>query len=142
LNYYLKFKSEGEKSAIMKIASRKQLNEYSKVFADTLNSVYEKKDKKYRPLHHLETATFVCLSFYYGTEKQHKEQEKVELKEESLQKIVFEKTSRNLNLVRILKIYDDNTIYFIKPKQIRYWLKSIAIRDADETFVDLVNQGY
>jgi hypothetical protein len=142
LNYYLKFKSEGEKSAIMKIASRKQLNEYSKVFADTLNSVYEKKDKKYRSLNHLETATFVCLSFYYGTEKQHKEQEKVELKEESLQKIVFEKTSRNLNLVRILKIYDDNTIYFIKPKQIRYWLKSIAIRDADETFVDLVNQGY
>jgi hypothetical protein len=91
LNYYLKFKSEGEKSAIMKIASRKQLNEYSKVFADTLNSVYEKKDKKYRSLNHLETATFVCLSFYYGTEKQHKEQEKVELKEESLQKIVFEK---------------------------------------------------
>jgi hypothetical protein len=142
LNYYLKFKSEGENSAIMKIASRKQLNEYSKVFADTLNSVYEKKDKKYRPLHHLETATFVCLSFYYGTEKQHKEQDKVELKEESLQKIVFEKTSRSLSLVRILKIYDDNTIYFIKPRQIRYWLKSIAIRDADETFVDLVNQGY
>ena len=41
LNYYLKFKSEGENSAIMKIASRKQLNEYSRVFADTLNSVYE-----------------------------------------------------------------------------------------------------
>lgn len=142
LNYYLKFKSEGENSAIMKIASRRQLNEYSKVFADTLNSVYEKKDKKYRPLHHLETATFVCLSFYYGTEKQHKEQEKVELKEESLQQIVFEKASKNLGLVRILKIYDDNTIYFIKPKQIRYWLKSIAIRDADETFADLVNQGY
>ncbi len=142
LNYYLKFKSEGENSAIMKIASRKQLNEYHKVFADTLNSVYEKKDKKYRPLHYLETQTFVCLSFYYGTEKQHKEQDKVELKEESLQKIVFEKASRNLNLVRILKIYDDNTIYFIKPKQIRYWLKSIAIRDADETFADLVNQGY
>ncbi len=142
LNYYLKFKSEGENSAIMKIASRKQFNEYSKVFADTLNSVYEKKDKKYRPLHHLETPTFVCRSFYYGTEKQHKEQEKVELREESLQQIVFERTSRSLNLVRILKIYDDNTIYFIKPKQIRYWLKSIAIRDADETFADLVNQGY
>ena len=36
----------------------------------------------------------------------------------------------------------ENIIYLIKPKQLRFWLKSIAIRDADETFVDLRNQGY
>jgi len=32
--------------------------------------------------------------------------------------------------------------YFIKPKAYRFWLKSIAVRDADETFADLVKMGY
>ena len=28
------------------------------------------------------------------------------------------------------------------PKELRYWLQSIALRDADETIVDLYNAGY
>jgi hypothetical protein len=30
----------------------------------------------------------------------------------------------------------------VKPNQKRYWLRSIALRDADETLVDLLGQGY
>ena len=41
-----------------------------------------------------------------------------------------------------MRIYDENVIYLIKPKQLRYWLRSVAIRDADETFAFLVNQEY
>jgi hypothetical protein len=42
----------------------------------------------------------------------------------------------------VVKIYDGDLIYLIKPKELRYWLQSIALRDADESIVDLYNAGY
>ncbi len=49
-------------------------------------------------------------------------------------------TSYRIN--RVVKIYDDDYIYLLKPKELRYWLQSIALRDADETIVDLYKAGY
>ncbi len=37
---------------------------------------------------------------------------------------------------------NDDIVYLIKPKQVRYWLRSIALRDADEMMVDLFKAGY
>ena len=50
--------------------------------------------------------------------------------------------SSSLSVNRVVKIYEDNTIVFIKPNQYRYWLSSIGYRDADKCIVDLVNSGY
>ena len=38
---------------------------------------------------------------------------------------------------RIVRKYDNNRIVIVKPKQFRYWIKSIALRDADDTFADI-----
>ena len=44
---------------------------------------------------------------------------------------------------RIIKLYPQkDMVYLIKPKTVRYWLKSIALRDASEVFTDLVSSGY
>ena len=49
----------------------------------------------------------------------------------------------NINITRIARLYDGNTgIYLLKPDRLRYWLRSIALRDADETLADLVEQGF
>ena len=48
----------------------------------------------------------------------------------------------SLRLTRIVRLYEGNVIYLIKPKKLRYWLKSIALRDADETFSDIRKQGF
>ena len=47
---------------------------------------------------------------------------------------------------RVAKVYDTvnvqnkkiPTMYFIKPNQIRYWTRSIAMRDADEVAADIM----
>ena len=36
----------------------------------------------------------------------------------------------------------EKRIIMIKPKQIRFWMKSIALRDADDTFNDILNTWY
>ena len=55
---------------------------------------------------------------------------------------VREKRENGLDVTRIARIYDGSCIYLVKPDRLRYWLGSIALRDADETLADLVDQGY
>jgi hypothetical protein len=43
---------------------------------------------------------------------------------------------------RTARIYKENRIILIKPKQIRFWMQSIALRDADSTFNDIINTWY
>ncbi len=61
---------------------------------------------------------------------------------EKLQELVFAKHGDALRTVRILRFYEGNTIIMVKPDRLRYWIPSTAIRDADETLVDLQGQGY
>ncbi len=59
-----------------------------------------------------------------------------------LQEIIYKDHGDALRTVRILRFYERNTIILVKPDRLRYWIPSTAIRDADETLVDLQRQGY
>lgn len=59
-----------------------------------------------------------------------------------LREIVYVKHGDALRTVRVLRFYERNTIIIVKPDRLRYWISSTAIRDADETLVDLQKQGY
>lgn len=137
LTYMLDFREKGEKAAILQPVAHSQLESFGKLFCKILNTVYE-KFKIYEPV---VTDRFVCLPVYYEKMPQ-LEISDIEQFEAHLQKLIHKNMGSNLRIVRVLRIYDENVIYLVKPKQLRYWLKSIAVRDADETFEDLVKQGY
>ena len=137
LDYMLDFRRKGENSIAEKHVSDKQLKQYSEIYCKVLNSVY----KEFKPYKHWETDSFICFQFYYRDTPQIKEDSLNEL-EAALHELIQKKYNTNLRIVRMLRMYENNTIYLIKPKQTRYWLRSVAIRDADETFADLVAQGY
>jgi len=44
--------------------------------------------------------------------------------------------------LRVFRFYSDNVMLTVKPDRLRYWIRSTAIRDADETLIDLREQGY
>ncbi|TAG57861.1 MAG: hypothetical protein EAZ27_02005 [Cytophagales bacterium] len=50
--------------------------------------------------------------------------------------------TETLQIKRIIRIYRENEIIFIKLNQIKYWLNTIAYRDADKTFSDIVNHRF
>ena len=137
LDYMLDFRSKGEKSVAENHVDDGQLNQFSEIYCKVLNSVY----KEFKPYKHWETDSFICFQFYYRDTPQIKEDSLNEL-EAALHELIQKKYNTNLRIVRMLRMYENNTIYLIKPKQTRYWLRSVAIRDADETFADLVAQGY
>ena len=83
---------------------------------------------------------FYSLEFYYGSEDQ--ELQIIENADLQIEEIIKNNISKNAIVNRVLKIYSQNSITLIKPKNLRYWLKSIALRDADDVFDDMIKNGY
>lgn len=137
LDYMLEFRRKGEASAVMETVTRDQLSRFGETYCTLLNTVY----KKFKPYPPVETDSFIYFPVYYGEKPDLETTTPVEF-ENNLDRLVHKQMGRNLKITRVLRIYDRNVIYMIKPKQTRYWLRSIAVRDADETFEDLVKQGY
>jgi hypothetical protein len=46
--------------------------------------------------------------------------------------------SRNIMLQPDLKIFIEDALYIVKPRNMRYWLRSTALNDADEIAGDLL----
>lgn len=137
LDYMLDFRRKGENSVAEKSVSDQQLKQFSEIYCKVLNSVY----KEFKPYEPQKIGSFICYPFYYRDKPQIIEDSMDEF-EAALHELIQKKYNTNSRIVRILRMYENNTIYLIKPKQTRYWLRSVAIRDADETFADLVVQGY
>lgn len=138
LDFLLDFKRKGENSYIAKNdATEKQMIEFGTTFCNVLRSVY----KSIKPFQYFETDSYICFPFYFG-EKPDIDFSDSEQAEKHIEKLVLRNSGTSLRLTRIVRIYEGNVIYLIKPKKLRYWLKSIALRDADETFSDLRKQGF
>ncbi len=138
LSYLLEFRRNGEKSKIAKQnASEDDISKYSNVFLQVLSNTYD----SIKPYNYFETNSHICFPFYFGDKPKIDFTNSIEA-EEHIEKLVRKDLGISLRLTRVIRLYEDNIIYLIKPKKLRYWLQSIALRDADETFSDLRKQGY
>ncbi len=138
LDYMLDFCKGKKNSPLLDKVRKVQLEEYQNVFSDTLNTVYD----NFKPFKTFATDSYIICSFYYGEKPKNPIFTDTQLTDEDINVIVKSKVGNSVYITKVLRIYEHNTIYFIKPKSYRFWLKSIAVRDADETFADLVKMGY
>jgi methylase of polypeptide subunit release factors len=138
VKYTLDEFGNGEKAWINKsIADRQTLIEFSQVYVDVLNVFYRSGSKRYTLTNIEESdAYFVC---------------EIQYTDKDISSIIMSKTDKEIsNLLfdwnpsqskkvnKIIRSYGTDMIRIIKPKQLRYWLKSKALRDADETFNDIL----
>lgn len=120
------------------------INNYGDEFVKILNSVYQLDNKKFR-LSNVITLfdhSYIITIFKYDEKNQKitfiKNNTSINIEELTLHKI-----SGYLSSTRVVRLYDkEDTIIIIKPNQYRYWLPSIAYRDADKSLVTLLNAGY
>jgi type I restriction-modification system DNA methylase subunit len=137
MNYILEFYGKSENPKAVKDVGHRELARFGDTYCKVLNSVY----KDFRPYVPVVTDSFICFPFYVGDPPQLDIEDQAKF-EDNIHRLVHQKMGTNLRVVRVLRIYNGNVIYLIKPKQMRYWLRSVAVRDADETFADLLKQGY
>jgi tRNA1(Val) A37 N6-methylase TrmN6 len=139
LDYMMDFCKGKKDSPLLKNATDKQMNDYIQVYKDTIGSIYDNIDI----LGSYNTDLYQIVGFYFG-DKPRKSlfDDTSNLADSKLTDLIHDKYGKTLYIAKILRIYDNNIIYIIKPRHYRFWLKSIAVRDADETFTDLLNMGY
>jgi len=59
-----------------------------------------------------------------------------------LKNTTFKQFGSSLSTVRIVRIFEGETLIFIKPDLLRYWIRSVAIRDVDGTLKDILGGGH
>ncbi len=120
------------------------LLKYGKEFSKSLNFVYGRKKRKIRlsDVVELNNSSLIAVVFKFDEDKSptkfHKNEDL-----ESIDSLINNVVSSNLYVNRIIKLYPQkDTIVFVKPNQLRYWISLTAYRDADKCFTDLSNAGY
>ena len=58
-----------------------------------------------------------------------------------IESLIVNQYGKNTLVNKVLRIYSPNKITLIKPKKLRFWLKSIALQDSDEIFDDIIENG-
>jgi len=139
----LKYQLYGDNELLIP-ATESQLKTFSKTFCQTLNSIYQTSDKAFRPVKMLDAGNYYAIHFEYTKENYKGELEQTNDLEKYIKQCIPTQKSnkKNLHIQRVLKVYSRDTIILTKPKNLRYWIQSIAIRDADETFSDYVKAGF
>lgn len=137
LNYMAEYVRLGQTSKLLQTTAEiKDIQEYSDMFIRMLGSVYDDL--------HASTPIFlnglICQPFYFGI--QPKLTWLNEQSEDVLRKLIYHQNYESLRTVRLLRLNAENVLLIIKPDRLRYWIRSTAIQDADETLIDLRRQGY
>ena len=137
LSHFMEFVRLGQKSALLKdTADEKTVADYSALFCQMLGSIYD----NLRVDEPIFLNGLICQPFYFGDEPA------IDWLgpdcEEQLKTLVFDNSRESLRTVRVVRYYHENVLFIVKPNRLRYWIKSTAIRDADDTLVDLQRQGY
>lgn len=143
LKYQIEMLSKGSSAeANWKKASKTDLEKFGEVFSKALNSIYEETDKSFYLKKIYDWGAFYITEFDYGKKTEEIAKENISELTEHIESLIKTKYRSNVYLIKILKLYEKNKVYLIKPKTLRYWLRSIAVKDADEVFSDLVDAGY
>jgi hypothetical protein len=135
-DFYRDYQRLGNDADMMRPATPDNHHEFTRIFTRQINTVH----KKLRPLPAKSWAGICCQPFVFG--KAEPDWKDADSLTEKLTALLRRKKSATLTTVRILRIFDGPFIFLIKPDRLRYWLRSIALRDADETLADLRRMGF
>ena len=136
VNLTAEFVRLGQNSKLLKQRVKiSHLEEYADTLVKMLGTVY----RNLRPMKSLLLDGIACQAFCFGKTPE------LDWSNDwtaPLHKLIYVQHGEALRTVRVLRFYDRNVILVVKPDRLRYWIRSTAIRDADETLVDLQKQGY
>ncbi|MFM9949170.1 MAG: Eco57I restriction-modification methylase domain-containing protein, partial [Saprospiraceae bacterium] len=146
LEFYIKSNASSDNSPLNKSVPEELLREYGEVFCNILNPIYEQNGQKWFVKGFREDDAAIAFAFCYGKPATRVLPNLFEGGLEGIERLIQNKTQRNVRIYRVLREYlhleGYDVLVLVKPKPLRYWLKSIALRDADETFSDLKRTGF
>jgi hypothetical protein len=137
------FLNSNSKHILEEETTENEIYIFSDVFCKTLNSIYL-KEKSFQLFKIIDAGKYYALHFEYTSEKLNAKHENAGDIEKYIEAAIpsRKENRESSHIQKIIKAYGQDSIILAKPKQLRYWLPSIALRDADETFADYVKSRY
>lgn len=138
VDHYRDFIRLGQRSNAMTRRGLDNLKTFNKVFTRQINAVYRNK-----PLKQLDAHTWpgvICQPYVFGEGKV--DWNGASGLHDKLSSLLKEELGTSLHVARVTRIYEGNFVFMLKPDRLRFWLSSVALRDADETLADLRAQGF
>ena len=111
---------------------------FNDVFTARISGVYKRNGVRALDAHSWQGV--ICQPYVFG--KGSVDWNGADELEGKLDALLREQRGGGLSVTRIARLYDGACIYLLKPDRLRYWLRSVALRDADETLADLAEQGF
>lgn len=134
VDHYREFLRVGQNSAMLGPCPADKLGGFCEVYTRQVNLFYP----GLRPLAHLAWPGTICQPFVFGKGKV--DWSGVEALRDRLERLLTERQEA-LIVHRVARIFDGSFIFLLKPDRLRYWLRSVALRDADETLAELLAQA-
>jgi hypothetical protein len=128
----------GESASAMRQVSGEDLAAYAEVLSNQINVLYGTSHFGLRDQFHWSGA--VCQAYAFG-DAQVEWSGAADL-QGRIAALLHSTSYQHLTMTRILRLYDGRFVFVLKPDRLRYWMRSIALRDADEILADLRAQGY
>ena len=132
------FVRRGSDSALMRPCDSEALRLFADVFVLQLSTVYP--DVPPRPLEPYHWPGIICQPFAFGGGEI--DWAGADQLRHRLESLLQNGNESSLAVTRIARIYDRNFVFLLKPDRFRFWLRSIALRDADDVRADLRSQGF
>ena len=132
------FIRRGTSSALMRPALEDALGGFDETFTAQINAVYARQPLRQLDRYHWAGA--ICGAYVFGDGNvDWSGADKLRAK---LDALLQERRGSSLTITRIARLYDQNFLFLLKPDRLRFWTRSIALRDADDVLADLRTQGF
>lgn len=128
----------GESSNAMRKVCDVELNAYANILLKQINALYESSN--FVLCDQFVWSGAVCQAYAFGNA--HVEWSGAEELQQRILDLLRDSTYKHMTMTRICRLYDHHFLFILKPDRLRYWTRSIALRDADEVLADLRLQGY
>ncbi len=131
-------------SIIFKEINTESIYRYSEAFCEIINLTYEKSGYKFKPVRQIISDDYVWITFEHTNQDTIIEEQFTTQSKKTFEEILYDDISNNaLTINKIITYYGrDNQISFIKPNKLKYWMRTIAYRDAENVKSDMFKNGY
>jgi type I restriction-modification system DNA methylase subunit len=145
IEFTLDYFRRKDKSITTKPVDEDTLRTYVDTFCNVLNNSFSSPKKVFAGTGFLGKSPLLVVSAHLE-DKTKESVVKIYFQEHKLRDLLnkLEKTLINesppgIYIRRNIRRYSGDTIYIVKPNQMRYWTKSAAFHDADETYADIMS---
>ena len=131
-------------SPIFKAVQADTLSEYSKAFTELLNITYKINYYEFKVVREIIDKDYIWVTFEHTDQDVIIETQFTDGTKKIFEDILYDHISSNALIINNIITYygRDNQISFIKPNKLKYWMRTIAYRDAENVKCDMLKNGY